>query len=750
MQKSLGGSIVGLVRSLAEQMPNGAADVAGSIGVSVASVQRWLKGTARPQPTIEGKLRAVAERLASGAGYQPSLFAWPDQSRDELLRRALLKTCHQLRECLHRRGRLSSRHEALDELSKLLFAHVMSMSGGESGIDPRLIGTGVGAAKRLRTFVDKTIARYLPVSLSHEMKADEFRLRLRDSEDELAHEIAECFLPLELPDLVVHIQGRDSVDVLNDAFGQFIADSFVDEKELGQYLTPNEVVRFMVRLGIASLDERDRAAFTDVSLQERAGLILDPSCGVGTFLTEALRLLYSEVKAARGEQAATGWVVQAIRHNVVGVDKSERMLRLALTNLAMFGSREVNLHLANSLARTKRDGALMASFEKRAKLILTNPPFGASFPVSELTQYKIATKWARKPPRTVDSELLFIERYIDWLAPGGHLIAIVPDSVLTNRGLFQDVRHNILLDVDVRAVISLPAVTFGVAGTSTKTSILHLQKHSGTTGRRATFFGVCKDIGYDVQTRGSARTKIPTGRNQLEDLLPLAISGTEGHAARVVSLKPNESRWDATFHAGLPTAVSSRLAKSTSDTVRVCDVAVLSLDRVNPLRMGSTREFKYIEISDVDGFTCSVRAKQLECLAAPTRARKLVRAGDVLVSTVRPERRTVGVVPTELDGAVCSTGFAVLRSEIIPPLVLARLLQSDFVNAQFLRDNSGIAYPAIDEARIPEIVLPVTLASVMGLAPKAAELTQARQETERLSREFDEGISGVISNWVEA
>ncbi len=43
------------------------------------------------------------------------------------------------------------------------------------------------------------------------------------------------------------------VDLLNDTFGQFLTDSFTDEKELGQYLTPPEVVRFMVELGLQSL-----------------------------------------------------------------------------------------------------------------------------------------------------------------------------------------------------------------------------------------------------------------------------------------------------------------------------------------------------------------------------------------------------------------------------------------------------------------------------------------------------------------
>ena len=670
----------------------------------------------------------------------------PDISRDDKLRAALLKVCRGLRECFHRSGRLSSRHEALDELAKLIFAHVMSMSEGGAGItlDP----AGKMSAQRLREFVTDMVSRFLPVSLTHEMKATDFHLRLRDSEDDLAREIATCFGALEERDLVMQIRGRDAVDVLNDAFGQFIADSFVDEKELGQYLTPNEVIRFMVRLGLAALDSDTRAALTDPKRQHSAGLILDPSCGVGTFLTETLRLLYASVTDTQGEIQATKWAANAIRHNVIGVDKSERMLRLALTNLALFGTHEVNLHLANALARAGEHGRLMRSYEGRARLILTNPPFGATFDADALSSYQLATTWATKAPRAIDSELLFFERYVDWLAPGGHLVAIVPDSVLTNHAIFQDLRDGILPQVELRTIVSLPSVTFGVAGTSTKTSIVHIRKRDGRQhGDGRTLFAVCKDIGYEVQTRDSTRSKVRSGKNELDEILPQAIARQEGPLTRLVTITSKDARWDATFHAGLPASVSRRLIANATASVRVRDVAKLANDRVNPTRMGSEQTFRYIEIADVDAFSCTVRAKTVLCSEAPSRARKVVHKGDILVSTVRPERRAVAVVHGELDGAVCSTGFAVLRTTLAP-LVLARLLQSDFVNAQMVRDNSGIAYPAIEEDTLLDLVLPISIADATALAKVADVAIRAREEAERHAQTFGDALSRVVSCWI--
>ena len=111
------------------------------------------------------------------------------------------------------------------------------------------------------------------------------------------------------------------------------------------------------------------------------------------------------------------------------------MIKLALTNLALFGIPSVNLHLANSLRRFRNEAEITNQLSGRVKLILTNPPFGAEFSGDDIELYKIATNWSKRSLKSVDSEVLFMERYIDWLAPNGVLVAIVPDSILTNRGL---------------------------------------------------------------------------------------------------------------------------------------------------------------------------------------------------------------------------------------------------------------------------------------------------------------------------
>lgn len=593
-----------------------------------------------------------------------------------------------------------------------------------TGIGTHLIDPKKGPASALISFVERMVAEHLPASLGHEFGPDDFSVRIKEGEDELALEVIHAFSNLG--------QSGASLpgDLMNDAFGQFLADSFADEKELGQYLTPSEVVRFMVDLALDDLPEHEFDRLADPAEFANFGLVMDPSCGVGSFLAEFVRSAHSRLlaKGLVGQE----WSAAASRDLVVGLDKSERMVRLALANLATFGADRARLHLVNSLARTGPDALVTASFEGAAGLILTNPPFGATFSASEVSDYRIATEWAK--PASVDSELLFMERYVDWLRPGGQLMAIVPDSILTNRGLFAKLRKGLAPDIELRSVVSLPPVTFAAAGTTTKTSVIQFRR--GKKSPTMVRFAVCDDVGFSV----TKRQKVPTGSGQL----PTILQAMRDHDPNVVVLLADvdeAERWDATFHGS---KVGSHLADSSA-LVRVGEVASLSQEKLNPKRLPG-EYFDYIEISDVNGELLTVSSKPMQTSSPPSRARQRVRTNDVLVSTVRPERGAVGVVNFELDGAICTTGFGVLRPVRIDPTVLAALLQTEFVRHQFIRNNVGIAYPAIDSRILEDIVLPATLEDLNSLQSAAQSYADAVSIAAANKQVFDKLISSVAGD----
>jgi hypothetical protein len=556
------------------------------------------------------------------------------------LRVALTRTLQQLREILHRRARLSSRAQALDEVSKLLFAHVVTALHQGTGIASRSVlgaegdamrpaGAADGPAGALGRFVERAFRAHLPASLAHEMDVADFLLAIKPNEHALAQELIDCFeRSLPLADVAALPHG---FDLLNEVFGSFIADSFADEKELGQYLTPPEVVGFMVDLAIQSLSPSELDTLLAPTGSGRFGLILDPSCGVGSFLVQLTRRLHPTVVERHGVEAAGAWLRGMLDEVLVGIDKSERMVRLALTNSAMFGWPAARLHLANGLDRLGGDAAIADDLQGKARIILTNPPFGAEFGGQDLGRFRIATSWATRPPKKVDSEVLFVERYLDWLCEGGQLVAVVPDSILTNKGIYRDLRAGLRDAVELLAVVSLPPVTFGAAGTLTKTSIVHLRK-IGRTERSATrtYFTRCEQIGYTVATRASQRSKVANGESDLPSILGEIQGGPDvsgdgrrerggrtvrrGRWVRDAQLA---ARWDASFHAGLPTEVEEALQRRAGTGLTVRQVADLVAGRADPRRR-DRETFQYIEIADVDAVTCAVRPGR--CRAARRRA----------------------------------------------------------------------------------------------------------------------------------
>jgi len=111
---------------------------------------------------------------------------------------------------------------------------------------------------------------------------------------------------------------------------------------------------------------------------------------------------------------------------------------------------------------------------------------------------------------------------------------------------------------------------------------------------------------------------------------------------------------------------------------------------------GPTGDFVYIDISSIDRETKRISdPKPLTLSQAPSRAKQVLKAGDILVSMTRPNLNAVALVPDQLDGAIGSTGFHVLRSRWLNPGFLLALVQTQsFVDAMSAVVQ-GALYPAV-------------------------------------------------------
>lgn len=139
-------------------------------------------------------------------------------------------------------------------------------------------------------------------------------------------------------------------------------------------------------------------------------------------------------------------------------------------------------------------------------------------------------------------------------------------------------------------------------------------------------------------------------------------------------------------------------------------VLVAPVETWSPERDAPDESFEYIDLSAVDqDRKVIVETREVPCAEAPSRAKQIVVAGDVLVSTVRPNLNGVARVPSEMDGATASTGFCVLRPrpERLDSAYLFHWVRSPRFIAEMVRRATGASYPAVSDRIVLESQLPL-------------------------------------------
>ena len=176
---------------------------------------------------------------------------------------------------------------------------------------------------------------------------------------------------------------------------------------------------------------------------------------------------------------------------------------------------------------------------------------------------------------------------------------------------------------------------------------------------------------------------------------------------------------------------------------------VLEKTRQADLKKEPNSRFRYVDVSSVSRDSLSVSGfSEFKGKDAPSRARKLIRTGDVIFATVRPSLRRVAIVPAHLDGEVCSTAFCVLRAKpalLDPDFLFFATVSEPFVSP-VSEHQRGSSYPAVTDKNVREekILLPPlpeqrAIAHVLRTVQRAKEATEnviaaIRQLTQRLMR----------------
>lgn len=144
---------------------------------------------------------------------------------------------------------------------------------------------------------------------------------------------------------------------------------------------------------------------------------------------------------------------------------------------------------------------------------------------------------------------------------------------------------------------------------------------------------------------------------------------------------------------------------STAQIAKTCLQTRMRDPRRNP-----DESFFYVDISAIDrGLKVITSSPEILGADAPSRARKEIRKGDILVSTVRPNLNAVAIVPPEFDGHIASTGFCVLRpnkTTIVGKYLFYFTTTPNFVDILSGKVR-GAHYPAVSDGDVKAIELPL-------------------------------------------
>ena len=257
----------------------------------------------------------------------------------------------------------------------------------------------------------------------------------------------------------------------------------------GEFYTPRPVTKFVTEMTQPKLGDR----------------ILDPACGTGGFLINAIEYIRKQhVKTAEDEQL--------LQDNISGVEKKHLPHLLCMTNLILHGI-EVPKHIKrdNSLSRPTRD----YSDKDRVDVILTNPPFGGT------EEKSIATNFP-KAFQTTETADLFVYLTIQLLKTGGRAGIVLPDSFLSGDGVKARLKEHLFEKCNLHTIVRLPK---GVFYALVSTSLFFFNKGEPT-----------KDIWF-------YELPLPKGLKQYNKGNPMTHQEFEPVKQWWVNRKQNEYAW---------------------------------------------------------------------------------------------------------------------------------------------------------------------------------------------------------------
>lgn len=282
---------------------------------------------------------------------------------------------------------------------------------------------------------------------------------------------------------------NNNLDVVDDAFEYLMSKAQKGEK--GQYFTPRYVIDMCVKMMNPTINDK----------------IIDTACGSSGFTVHSIFKVWKEIRLSKGLEPGEDFTASErttderdfVRKNVFAIDFDEKTVRVARTLNLIAGDGQTNVLHLNTLDYsrwnevTKQEDwndTYNEGFKKLKKLqpkgsndfskfnfdlVMANPPFAGDIKEQTiLSHYELAKNDKGKWQKKVGRDILFIERNLNFLKPGGRMAVVLPQGRFNNAG-DKYIRDFIAERCRILAVVGLHGNVFK-PHTGTKTSVLFVQK----------------------------------------------------------------------------------------------------------------------------------------------------------------------------------------------------------------------------------------------------------------------------------
>ena len=162
-------------------------------------------------------------------------------------------------------------------------------------------------------------------------------------------------------------------------------------------------------------------------------------------------------------------------------------------------------------------------------------------------------------------------------------------------------------------------------------------------------------------------------------------------------------------------------------------------------------KYKYIELANISGNSSIDGVENIIGCDLPTRARRIVKANDLIVSSIEGSLNSIALISKKLDGALCSTGFFVVNSNKINSEALLVFLKSNLGQMQLKRGCKGTILTAISKDELKNIIVPLLPQSIQSqISAKIQQSFESREKSKQLLEVAKRAVEIVIEENEEA